>query len=100
MIPILNCTTAVGQTLPQIIWCALTMACGGELVTILLLFCIFLYAMHVGRIPAIPSVMIGLTMLFVFNSVGGIQAFETMIYVSLFAIGAMIAMFFWGFAKK
>jgi len=101
MIPLLNCTAIVNPSLPEIIWCAITLACGGELIATVLLFAIFLYGMHTAKIPAIPSVSIGLVMIFVFSGASnGLLAFETIQWFALMAIGAALALFLWGFAKK
>jgi len=102
MIPILaGCTELINPKIQDILWCGITMATGGELIATLLIFVIFLYGMHLAKIPAIPSVMIGLLMLFVFGNVsGGIEAFDTMRWIALFAIGTVTALFFWGFSKK
>jgi len=86
MIPLLNCTAIVNPSLPEIIWCAITLACGGELIATVLLFAIFLY---------------GLVMIFVFSGASnGLLAFETIQWFALMAIGAALALFLWGFAKK
>ena len=96
-----GCTELANPKLQEIIWCAITAATGGELVATLLLFVIFLYGMHLARIPAIPSVMIGLLMVFVFRGANsGLAAFDTIAWIIVFAIGTVVALFFWGFAKK
>jgi len=102
MIPILaGCTALVNPKLQEVLWCGITMAVGGELVATLLIFVIFLYGMHVAKIQPIPSVMLGLLMIFVFRGVsGGIAAFDTIAWIILFAMGTVIALFFWGFSKK
>ena len=95
------CTELANPKLQEILWCGITMATGGELIATLLLFLIFLYGMHVAKIPAIPSVMLGLLMIFVFRGVsGGIDAFDTIAWIAIFAIGTVVALFFWGFSKK
>ena len=101
MILFAACTELANPKLQEILWCGITMATGGELIATLMLFVIFLYGMHLAKIQPIPSVMLGLLMIFVFRGVsGGIAAFETMGYIALFAIGTVIALFFWGFSKK
>ena len=101
MILLASCAELANPKLQEVLWCGITLATGGELIATLLLFVIFVYGMHLSKIPAIPSVMIGLLMLFVFGGIGlGIPAFETMKYVAIFAVGAVLALFFWGFSKK
>ena len=102
MIPLLaSCTTALNPQLQEIIWCAITEATGGATFAVLLLFVIFLYAMHLAKIPALPSVAVGLTMIFVFQiSSNGVYLFETINWFAIIAMGAAFALFLWGFGKK
>ena len=101
MILLATCAEIANPKLQEILWCGITLAAGGELIATLLIFVIFLYGMHLAKIQPIPSVMLGLLMVFVFRGVsGGIAAFETIAYIALFAVGTVIALFFWGFSKK
>jgi len=101
MILLAGCTELANPKLQEVLWCGITMATGGELVATLMIFALFLYGMHIAKIQPIPGVMLGLLMIFVFRGVsGGIPVFETIGYVALFAIGAVLALFFWGFSKK
>ena len=101
MILLASCAELANPKLQEVIWCGITMATGGELIATLMLFLIFLYGMHLAKIQPIPSVMLGLLMIFVFRGVsGGIAAFDTIAWIILFAIGTVTALFFWGFSKK
>jgi len=45
--------------------------------------------------------MIGLLMIFIFRGAStGLAAFDTIAWIALFAIGTIVALFFWGFSKK
>lgn len=96
-----SCTTMANPKLQEIIWCAITEATGGAFVAMLLLFIIFLYGLHLAKVPAIPSVAVGLTMIYVFNLAGnGIYIFETINWFAIIAVGTAFALFLWGFGKK
>ena len=96
-----SCTDLANPAMQEVVWCAITMASGGEMIATLILFLVFMYGLHLAKVPAIPSVMVGLLMIFVFRGANtGLAAFDTMAWIAIFAIGAVVALFFWGFAKK
>lgn len=101
MILLASCLDFANPTLPEAMWCGITSAVGGEMVASIIIFMVFLYGLHLAKVPAIPSVMVGLLMVFVFRGANtGVAAFETIAYIALFGIGTIVALFFWGFSKK
>ena len=96
-----GCTALPNPALQEILWCGITEATGGAMIATLLLFVIFLYGMHLAKVPAIPSVALGLTMVFVFiGANNGLGIFETIGWFAIIAIGAVLVLFLWGFARK
>jgi len=96
----MTCLELANPTLQEAMWCGIITAVGGELIAAIMLFAIFLYGMHLAKVPPIPSVMIGLVMIFVFRINTRIPIFDTISWIALFAIGAIVALFFWGFSRK
>jgi len=97
----MTCLELANPTLQEAMWCGISTAAGGEMIAILLMFIIFMYGMHLAKIPPIPSVMLGMLMVFVFRGTNsGFAAFDTMAWIIIFAIGTVVALFFWGFSRK
>jgi len=96
-----TCLELPNPQLQEVMWCGLSTAAGGEMIAALIIFLVFIYGLHLAKVPAIPSVMIGLLMIFVFRGANtGLAAFDTIAWIAIFAIGAIVALFFWGFSKK
>lgn len=97
----MTCLDLANPSLQEVLWCGLSTAAGGEMFAALILFVVFMYGLHLAKVPAIPSVMIGLLMVFVFRGANtGIATFDTIAWIIVFAIGTIVALFFWGFSKK
>lgn len=101
----MTCTALINPTIWQMAWCAITMSTGGELLAVILLFCIMLYGIHTFKLPYQVFVPIGLLLLFVFagagaSPLGGLKIFTDLMWIAIIIVGAIVALFFWGLKRK
>ena len=97
----MSCTDlAAGSTLGEILMCSIDLATGSRLLTSLLVFTVFVYAMYKLRMPFIVSVPLGTLLIFVFAGAGILSAsaapvFTNLMWIILIVFGIILVFAAW-----